>query len=80
MKAKIDLRVEILEGDDMGYVLEEQNRIVDLEKSNWSGLIEPYKVVVEFVTPNILREAHNRRSELDTDPDYTSKEYDHDDQ
>ena len=64
MKAKVNLRVEILEGDDAGYVLEETNRIVDLQRQYpWNDLITPYRVCVEFVTPDILREAHMRRGD-----------------
>ena len=66
MKAKVNLRVEILEGEDAGYVLEETNRLVDLQKGPHypgSDLIIPYRICVEFVTPDILREAHNRRGE-----------------
>lgn len=55
MKAKISLRVEILEGEDIGYVLEEKNRVVELEERDYSPFINPYKVSVEFVTPNLLR-------------------------
>ena len=64
MKAKVNLRVEILEGEDAGYVLEETNRLVDLQRGTpypWYDLIRPYRVCVEFVTPDILREAHNKR-------------------
>lgn len=66
MKAKVNLRVEILEGEDAGYILEETNKLVDLQRGTpypWSDLIEPYRICVEFVTPDILREAHNRRGE-----------------
>lgn len=31
MKAKVNLRVEIVEGQDAGYILEETNRFVDDE-------------------------------------------------
>lgn len=56
MKAKINLRVEIIEGEDTGYVLEETNRLIDLEEGYpWDNRITPYKVCVEFVTPNLLR-------------------------
>ena len=64
MKAKVNLRVEILDGEDAGYVLEETNRIVDLQDSQqgnpWNGLITPYRVTVEFVTPNLLRNRNAR--------------------
>jgi len=65
MKARVNLRVEILEGEDAGYVLEETNRLVDLQQNAapWNDKIVPYRVCVEFVTPDILREAHNRRGE-----------------
>lgn len=63
MKAKIDLRVELLDGQDAGYVLTEENRIVELEHPNnfpFPDMIKPYRVTVEFVTPNLLREARDR--------------------
>ena len=56
MKAKINLRVEILEGEDKGYVLEETNRVVDLQRSYpLNDIITPYKLQLEFVTPDLLR-------------------------
>ena len=59
MKAKVSLRVEILEGEDAGYILEETNRLVDLQSAApWNDLITPYRVSVEFVTPDLLRRAH----------------------
>lgn len=59
MKAKVNLRVEIIEGEDAGYILEETNRLVDLQRNViWPDEIKPYKLCLEFVTPNILREAH----------------------
>lgn len=66
MKAKVNLRVEILEGEDAGYVLEETNRLVDLQRSAPYpyDFIRPYKICVEFVTPDVLREAHNRIGEV----------------
>ena len=64
MKAKIDLRVELLDGQDAGYVLTEENRIVELDDNhNFPNLdvIRPYRVTVEFVTPNLLREKESIR-------------------
>lgn len=62
MKAKVNLRVEIIEGEDAGYILEETNRLVDLQRNTaWPDFITPYKLILEFVTPNILREAHDIR-------------------
>ena len=61
MKAKVDLRVEILEGEDKGYILKETNRLVDLQRNTtWPGGIIPYKLILEFVTPDVLRESHRR--------------------
>ena len=62
MRAKVDLRVEILEGEDAGYVLEEKNRVLDLNtQAQWSEALAPYQVTVEFVTPNLLREWRERK-------------------
>lgn len=57
MKAKVNLRVEILDGEDKGYILEETNRVVDLEDSNRDLLdrIIPHKITVQFVTPDQFR-------------------------
>ena len=56
MRAKVNLKVEIIEGPDAGYILEETNRLIDLQRSVWpDNEITPYKIQVEFVTPNILR-------------------------
>ena len=66
MKAKVNLRVEILDGEDAGYVLEETNKLVTLQRGipyPWDGTIVPYKIIVEFVTPDVLREGHRRRGE-----------------
>ena len=52
MKAKVNLRVEIVEGQDAGYILEETNRLVDLQRPSWGpGKISPYRLTVEFLTP-----------------------------
>lgn len=56
MRAKINIRLEIIDGEDAGYILEESNKIIDLRKSNFGFGIEPYRVTLEFVTPNLLRE------------------------
>lgn len=61
MKAKVNLKVEILDGEDAGYILEETNKLVDLQRSKpypWNDVIKPYRITVEFVTPDILRDAH----------------------
>ena len=66
MKAKVNLRVEILDGEDAGYVLEETNKLVDLQRGipyPCDDMIVPYKITVEFVTPDVLREGHRRRGE-----------------
>lgn len=58
MRAKVNLRVEILDGEDAGYVLEETNRIVELEDNNvdiFYDKIIPHKISVEFVTPDQFR-------------------------
>lgn len=58
MKAVINLKVEIIEGPDKGYVLEEQNRLIDLEFDSdnlfYTG-VKPYKLNIYFVTPDLLR-------------------------
>lgn len=65
MKAKVNLRVEIIEGEDAGYILEETNRLVDLQRNaKWPDEIKPYKLILEFVTPNILREAREAQNDL----------------
>jgi len=64
MRAKIDLRIELLDGEDAGYVWSEKNWIVDLDNIrniHFPDTIKPYQVTVEFVTPNLLREAQERR-------------------
>jgi hypothetical protein len=60
MKAKVNLRVEIVEGQDTGYILEETNRLVDLQRTSWGGYgypekISPYRLTIEFVTPECFR-------------------------
>ena len=65
MRARIDLRVEILDGQDTGYILTEENRIVKLDEIHnipFPDRIRPYRVTVEFVTPNLLREAREAES------------------
>lgn len=54
MKAKITLRVELLDGPDAGYTIEEQNRIVEVNRLPYDH--RPYQVTVEFVTPDMYRE------------------------
>jgi len=57
MKAKVNLRVEILDGEDEGYIFEEMNRIIELEDNKYdivSDKIIPHKISVTFVTPDQL--------------------------
>lgn len=64
MRAKVSIKLEIIEGEDTGYVLEETNHILNLERSRGSGnYIRPYRVTLDFVTPNILREARELEQE-----------------
>lgn len=61
MKARISLNVEILDGPDKGYTLEENNRIVELSREiDKSEYFRPYRVQVEFMTPDIYREIMER--------------------
>jgi len=58
MKAKVNLRVEILDGEDEGYIFEEMNRVIELEDNKYnivSDQIIPHKISVTFVTPDQLR-------------------------
>jgi hypothetical protein len=58
MKAKVNLRVEILDGEDKGYIFEEMNRVIELEDNKYnivSDQIIPHKISVTFVTPDQLR-------------------------
>lgn len=60
MEALVSLHVEILDGPDMGYTLDEQARCVMLERSCSKferGYINPYKLILEFVTPSVFEEA-----------------------
>lgn len=58
MKSIINLKVEIIEGPDKGYVLEENNRLINLSQGDealfYSG-VKPYELIVDFVTPDLLR-------------------------
>ena len=56
MFARIDLRVEIVDGPDTGFVLQESNRLVELTRLDFDP--RPYRVTVEFVTPDIIRNWH----------------------
>lgn len=58
MKAIVNLRVEILDGEDKGYILEETNRLIDIQESKWPmppQNLKPYKICIEFVTPGMFR-------------------------
>lgn len=59
MKAKVNLRVEILDGEDKGYTFEETNRVIELEDNKYDDVfpdkIIPHKISVTFVTPDQLR-------------------------
>jgi len=58
MKVKVDLRVEIIDGPDAGYVLEEKNRLLDLDRHgprDWDNTIRPYTVSVDFFVPEYWR-------------------------
>lgn len=63
MKAKVNLRVEIIEGQDAGYILEETNRLVDLQRSSWAAWpreVCPYRLTVEFIAPESYRLYNNK--------------------
>lgn len=58
MRAKVNLRVEILDGEDEGYTFEETNRVIELEdykRDIISDKIIPHKITVQFVTPDQFR-------------------------
>lgn len=56
MKAKVNLRVEILDGEDKGYILQETNKLIDLQiPEGPTHILKPYKLCVEFVTPDMFR-------------------------
>lgn len=58
MRAKVNLRVEILDGDDAGYIFEDMNRVIELEDNSYDVLsdrIIPHKISVKFVTPDQFR-------------------------
>ena len=55
-KVRVSLSLEILEGDDRGYYLEEQNKILMLKRNAKDGVIVPYSLTLDFITPNILRD------------------------
>jgi len=57
MRAKVNLRVEILDGEDAGYVFEDMNRVVELADNNCDMYdhIIPHKITVQFVTPDQFR-------------------------
>lgn len=58
MRVKVDLRVEIVDGPDAGYVLEEKNRLLDLGGDgprDWNNMMRPYSVCVDFFVPEYWR-------------------------
>lgn len=68
MKVKIDLRLEIIEGEDSGYILEEKNKILNLVRPNEGEInpyINPYRLILDFITPNLTREwrEYHRRAD-----------------
>lgn len=80
MKAKVNLRVEIVEGQDAGYILEETNRLVDLQRSSWAGWpnqISPYRLTVEFITPESFRQYNNKLGHWIEESDCEGKKIDY---
>lgn len=60
MRALVSLHVEILDGPDRRYILDEQARCVDLGRvcpKFEKGHINPYRISLEFVTPSVFEEA-----------------------
>ena len=60
MRAIVSLHVEVLDGPDKGYTLDEQARCVNLDRACprfEKGHINPYRICLEFVTPSIFEEA-----------------------
>ena len=61
MRAKIDLKVEIIDGPDAVYVLEEHNKVLNLDDADGRGyeeIMKPYRVTVAFYTPDYFRRLH----------------------
>ena len=54
IKAKISLRVEVIEGEDKGYTFEESNEVVDLGRLTNPGHIVPYELRLRFLTPSCM--------------------------
>ena len=54
--ARINVKLEIIDGPDAGYILEETNKTINLTKSDWGFEKNPYKVTLEFFTPDIIRQ------------------------
>lgn len=52
---KINLKLEIMEGVDKGYILSESDKILFLERSTKSVFC-PYRLVLDFYSPEIMRE------------------------
>ena len=66
--ARINLKLEIIDGPDTGYIIEETNKVINLERTEWGGTdFKPYKVTLEFVTPDIIRKKQERYLKEDDD-------------
>lgn len=63
MHAIMSWRIEIVDGPDKGYVLEEQNRVVNLSRVKTS-YGEPYTFAAQFMTPDCWREKNGDFSDL----------------
>lgn len=60
--ARINVKLEIIDGPDAGYTFEETNKIINLKHSNfgWGPGIKPYEVTFSFCTPDIIRQREER--------------------
>lgn len=60
MRAKVDLRVEVIDGEDVGYILEEHGKIVDIfqEDTYIKEGIHPYILRIVFITDSLLRKMY----------------------
>lgn len=59
MKAKISFKVEILDGEDAGYILSEEGKVVEIkdlvDTEAYYGNLVPHQCTFQFILPSQFR-------------------------
>lgn len=65
MNAKVSIKIELIDGEDQGYTLED-SRVVPIFEPLPSKYVTPYSIKYNFMTPELHRKIFSRDMKPDT--------------